>query len=195
MKNAPLPWTPPASAGEEFTPRSALWSFAGLLFVVRGLTGLGLLILCTAEVWAVQWRQPALGFYVLGGGLFLLCGGIWFALIWFQPAPIRVVLGPDALQVQQGLADVVDQVPYRLIRELSILYFPKISGGRPRGLALRLTSLETYLTVWPHHEHRRQRDLAQTGYEWFLTDYRLPWEELAQALRDKLSVSGRRGPS
>src|SRR3954452_9706105 len=115
MTRDPVSWAPPPVAGEQFEPRENLWGHALQLTVSRLLMLLGVLTLISADLLAEAAKRPLISIYVSGLGLAVLGAAWWLLLVWYKPTPVRLVLGPDRLQLQQGVADVIDEVPYHLI--------------------------------------------------------------------------------
>jgi len=189
-----VPWAPPPVAGEEYVPRDNLWGHAIQLTLSRLLLLLGAITLFSADFLADQTKRPIISIYVSGIALALLGGAWWFLLVWYKTPVIRLVLGPDRLQLQQGVADVVDEVPYRLIEEAVLIRFPRLAGGRYRGLGLRFRDLRNYLSTWPQYTPRCERDRQETGYEWVFSSPTLPWPAIFARLKEKLPQTLLRDP-
>jgi hypothetical protein len=190
----PVSWAPTPVSGDEFEPRESLWGHALQLTVSRLLLLLGILTLISADLLAEHTRRPIISIYVSGLALSLLGGGWWLLLVWYKPEPVRLVLGADRLQLHQGVADVLDEVPYHLIESATLIRFPKMAGGGYRGLGLRLRDLRHYLSAWPQHTARCERDRQETGYEWVFSSPSMPWPAILDRLKEKQPALVRRDP-
>lgn len=194
MTYDPVSWAPPPVSGEEFEPRPSLWGHAIQLTMSRLLLLLGVLTIISADLLAAQTKRPLISIYVSGFGLVLLGGAWWLLLVWFKRPVVRLVLGPDRLQLQQGVADVVDEVPYQIIEQAVLLRFPRMAGGGYRGLGLQFRDLRRYLSQWPQYTPRCERDRQETGYEWVFSSPSLPWPAIFERLKDKLPREQLRDP-
>lgn len=194
MKYDPVSWAPTPVSGEEFEPRLNLWGHALLLTVSRLLLLLGVVTLVSADLLADQTKRPVISIYVSGLVLGSLGACWWLLLVWFKKPVVRLVLGSDRLQLQQGVAEVVDEVPYQIIEQAVLLRFPRMAGGGDRGLGLRFRDLPRYLSSWPQHLPRCERDRMETGYEWVFSSPTLPWPAIFDRLRDKLPRERLRDP-